>query len=142
MIKRKGTYVLFLTFDTQRTISVGALGEISLRPGMYCYVGSAMNGLDQRVGRHIAREKKLKWHIDYLTTSADLVEAAESYPDYVPECVLAEIASESGCEPAVKGFGCSDCKCYTHLFWVPPGSRQRLIDRANLKLWHVNSATH
>ena len=142
MIKRKGTYVLFLTFRSPLTVDVGALGEVFLEPGMYCYVGSAMNGLDQRVGRHLAREKKMKWHIDRLTVAADLVEAAESYPDFIPECTLASIASECGCIPAVKGFGCSDCRCPTHLFRVPPGSRQRLLDRTNLKLWQVNSATH
>ena len=142
MNRRKGTYVLFLTFSAPRTLEVGALGTVHLDAGMYCYVGSAMNGLDQRVGRHLSRDKKVRWHIDRLTLSADLVEAAESYPDCIPECELARIAVLSGCLPAVKGFGCSDCRCLTHLFWVPPGSRDNLLENANLKLWQVNSATH
>ena len=142
MIKRKGTYVLFLTFFSERRVSVGALGELTFGPGMYCYVGSAMNGLDQRVGRHLSRDKTARWHVDYLTLAADLVEAAESYPDFVPECELAALAESCGCVPAAIGFGCSDCSCRTHLFSTTLDSRQRLVDRANLKQWQVNSATH
>ena len=130
--KRRGTYVLFLTFNSSFSSEVGSLGHIYLPPGEYCYVGSAMGGLAHRLDRHLSKDKKIRWHIDRLTMAADHMVAFESYPDPVPECDLGAIAKESGCIPAVKGFGCSDCKCFTHLFSVPENARARLIKLAGL----------
>jgi len=129
---RKGTYVLVIALGADSDIRVGALGTLHFPRGEYCYVGSALGGLDQRVGRHLSREKPLKWHADYLTTVADSVEAYISYPDYIGECELARMALESGMEPAFDGFGCSDCRCRTHLFRVTDGSLERLLDKAGL----------
>ena len=75
MSVRKGTYVLFVTLGSDRNITVGARGPHLFKAGTYCYVGSAMAGLDQRLTRHLAHEKTLKWHIDYLTTVCDSSEA-------------------------------------------------------------------
>ena len=116
MSVRKGTYILSVTFDSDTNITVGALGPHLFKAGTYCYVGSAMAGLDQRLKRHLAHEKKLKWHIDYLTTVCDSCEAWESYPDPIPECVLAERMEALGGIPEMDRFGCSDCRCRTHLF--------------------------
>ena len=91
---RKGTYVLAINLGADKDIQVGALGTLFFEKGLYCYVGSAMNGLDQRVGRHLSEDKKLKRHADYLTIAADSVEAFISYPDSIPECDLASIATE------------------------------------------------
>lgn len=129
---RKGTYVLFITLEHSSNIIVGAKGPHLFQTGMYCYVGSAMAGLDQRLRRHLEHEKKLKWHIDYLTASYDSCEAWESYPDFVPECRLAEMAEACGGIPEMDGFGCSDCGCRTHLFRVSPEVRDRLIAEAGL----------
>lgn len=115
---RKGTYVLFITLLDSRDIEVGALGIQRFGKGTYCYVGSAMNGLDQRISRHKSKDKTLRWHADYLTVAADGVEAAESYPDPIPECELAMRMEACGAIPFIDGFGCSDCKCRTHLFKV------------------------
>ena len=113
---RKGTYILEIALGTDSDIRVGSLGELRFSRGTYCYVGSAMGGLDQRLRRHLSREKALKWHADYLTSSADSVEAYISYPDFIPECELASLAEGYGMHPTHKGFGCSDCRCRTHLF--------------------------
>ncbi|MDD3233606.1 MAG: GIY-YIG nuclease family protein [Candidatus Methanomethylophilus sp.] len=129
---RRGTYILVLTLAAPREVTVGALGSIRFPAGTYCYVGSAAGGLDQRVGRHLRHNKKLKWHIDYLTVIADRVEAYESYPDPVPECELARLAERSGGVPAVAGFGCSDCHCRSHLFWVDAEALAKLIPAAGL----------
>lgn len=136
---RKGTYVLVITLGSRLDARVGALGDLSFEPGLYCYVGSAMGGLDQRISRHLAREKKLKWHVDYLTTAADSVEALVSYPDPVPECALAETALRCGMEPAAEGFGCSDCRCRTHLFRAGPESIARLAEEAGLVSYNLIS---
>lgn len=129
---RKGTYVLVVSLGSDRTVRVGALGTVLFPAGDYCYVGSAMGGLDQRISRHLAREKRLRWHADYLTAAADRVSALESYPDFVPECDLARMAERCGMEPFAEGFGCSDCRCRTHLFRCDPDSIARLKEEARL----------
>jgi len=91
-------------------------------------VGSALGGLDPRIERHLRKDKVLKWHADYLTARADSVEAYISYPDYIQECELARMAEESGMVPSHKGFGCSDCRCRTHLFRTDADSMRRFCD--------------
>lgn len=130
---RKGTYVLFVTLDAGTEISPGALGLHFFDAGTYCYAGSAMGGLDQRLSRHLSRTKKLRWHIDYLTSVCGGCEAWESYPDPIPECTLARMAAECGGVPEMDGFGCSDCKCRTHLFRMDSRSIGKLLSRANLE---------
>ena len=133
MTVRKGTYVLCITLGADSVLDVGALGETCFLKGLYCYVGSALGGLDQRVSRHTSKEKGIRWHIDRLTTAADSVNAFESYPDYIPECMLAHMAEESGMMSVVEGFGCSDCRCRTHLFRSDTDSLDRLCADAGLK---------
>ncbi len=129
---RKGTYVLAIALGSDLDIEVGALGTLSFGKGIYCYVGSALGGLDSRVERHLRKDKVLKWHADYLTTRADSVEAYISYPDYIDECELARLAEQYGMEPSHKGFGCSDCKCRTHLFRTDAEHLRTFCERLNL----------
>ena len=131
-MKRKGTYVLVIALGGDMEIRVGALGTLHFEKGEYCYAGSAMGGLDQRLSRHLAKEKTIRWHIDNLTTVADSVKAYISYPDFIPECDLARFAEESGMIPVHKGFGCSDCDCDTHLFLIVKGSLQAFLDRTGM----------
>ena len=133
--KRRGTYVLFLNFLSDFSSDIGALGHIDLPAGQYCYVGSAMGGLEHRLDRHLSKEKKIRWHIDRLTIAADSMEAFVSYPDPVPECELARIAEDSGCTPVCPGFGCSDCRCRTHLFSVPSDAKSALLKNAALEAY-------
>ena len=136
---RRGTYVLTITLGSDREIAVGALGTFLFEAGTYCYVGSAMGGLDQRLRRHLTRDKVHKWHVDYLVAEATDVRALESYPDPVPECELARMALECGMEPSAKGFGCSDCRCRTHLFRADPASIARLSAEAGLVSFNLIS---
>jgi len=129
---RSGIYVLFIRFDTPKDVKVGVLGVIRFH-GDYCYVGSAMNGLDQRISRHLSKEKKIHWHIDNITVVADSIEAFESYSK--DECGLRRNAESSGMIPAVKGFGCSDCRCDTHLLRSDKKSRAELIENGSLALF-------
>lgn len=129
---RKGTYILEITLGSDLVTEVGALGTLTFLSGTYCYVGSAMGGLDQRVSRHMSKDKRVRWHIDRLTIAADSVRAYESYPDPVPECTLASMAMSCGMEPAADGFGCSDCRCRTHLFRTTPEGIARLVAEAGL----------
>ena len=125
---RKGTYVLFLRFDEPVGTEVGSLGRIDLEAGTYCYVGSAMNGLDQRVSRHLSREKIKRWHIDFLTSICNDMTAYEHEGDDPSECGLSELIQDIGGIPVVKGFGCSDCSCQTHLFKVDGKATRKALE--------------
>ncbi len=129
---RKGTYILLMAFSEDMDIQVGSLGTCHLDRGKYCYVGSAMGGIDQRVGRHLASTKGVRWHIDRLTMASDDKEAYISYPDFIPECDLAKIAEGCGAVPVIKGFGCSDCRCATHLFMMTDEVKEKMIIDAKL----------
>lgn len=139
MSVRRGTYILLVDLGADARIRVGALGEFLFGAGTYCYVGSAMGGLDQRLTRHLTRDKKERWHIDYLVSEAADVRAYESFPHPVPECTLARMAGECGMEPAAEGFGCSDCQCRTHLFRTDPESTARLVREAGLVSYNLIS---
>jgi len=56
---QKGTYILVVKLEKDKQIQVGKLGDFLFEKGYYCYVGSAMNGLEQRIGRHQSKNKKL-----------------------------------------------------------------------------------
>jgi Uri superfamily endonuclease len=123
---RKGAYALFVTISEDVTVSVGALGTLTIKKGEYCYAGSAMNGLDQRIRRHFSKEKKMHWHIDRLTTIAETIEAFVSFDR--DECVIAAMAEECGLLPVFEGFGASDCECGTHLFFVDERAKKQLLN--------------
>lgn len=63
---RKGTYALIVELKEEEEIEVGRLGVLSFKRGYYAYIGSAMGGLDGRIGRHLRKDKNKHWHIDYL----------------------------------------------------------------------------
>ena len=128
---RKGTYILILDMpETQ--MKFGALGIADIPEGTYCYVGSAMNGLDQRIGRHLSRNKKMRWHIDRLTEKCLRIEAYEAITHGTTECELGKLVLESGGSGFIKGFGSSDCKCSTHLFVLDERSKERLCSSSLL----------
>ena len=98
-------------------IAVGKLGSILFEPGCYCYVGSALNGLRGRVARHLRHEeKKTWWHIDYLLQHADVVEVVWALSSSRVECRMAGALLRHGLQ-YVPGFGASDCRCSSHLFY-------------------------
>ncbi len=105
----KGTYVLRIKVKKDLLLNVGALGKRRFEKGVYLYVGSAMNSLEKRVKRHIKKEKKKRWHIDYLTTVEDVeIEGAYVFREKRIEEKLSEALSEI-CK-SVDGFGASDMK--------------------------------
>lgn len=103
-------------------------GEVSIKlnrskaflsKGYYVYVGSAnIKRPYLRVIRHLVKgDKKLKWHVDYLTEACDPISALLC--GGVHENALYEIlASTDHVIPSIKGFGCSDYRGIheTHLF--------------------------
>ncbi len=112
----KGGYLLFIFLNRNRKIRIGKLGIISFKKGHYCYVGSALNNLDKRVSRHKSSDKKIHWHIDYLLQFAEIIRVRKIKTDKRVECAEARKLAKTY-EP-VKGFGCSDCSCKSHLFYL------------------------
>ncbi len=96
---------------------VGALGEKTFEPGLYAYVGSAQNNLELRVARHKRKSKRLFWHIDYLLKNPEVkvIDVLYELDGKAEECRIANLLAQNGCKP-VNGFGCSDCRCRSHLF--------------------------
>ena len=120
----RGSYLLLLTVTCCQHLSIGRLGEQTFPPGYYLYVGSAMRGLTARLSRHLRLRKRLHWHIDYLRRHADQVTALPIRATERLECALATALAEV-CQSGPVGFGCSDCKCPTHLFWLPENPLQQ-----------------
>ena len=122
----KGSYILLIKLDEDKDIQIGKLGNIPFKKGYYAYVGSALNGLEQRINRHLRQEKKKHWHIDYLLQNAEIVDIFYKVGNKKEECKLTNSLNDL---KSVKGFGCSDCSCDSHLFY---GSYDKIIDNINL----------
>jgi sugar fermentation stimulation protein A len=111
----RGTYVLVLKLNRPSVANVGSLGRIRLSGGYYTDVGSARKGMRSRLSRHLAREKRKRWHIDWLTTHPNVVPIAVATTGRTGlECEIAGLLSARA-EALVRSFGCSDCKCESHL---------------------------
>ena len=113
-----GTYALILKCDSNASMQVGHLGEIALRPGYYIYIGSAFGpgGVRGRVSRHLREDKPRHWHIDYLREYAHPIGVWHSYePEHLEHSWAQALYDTSRFSP-IRGFGCSDCKCFSHLF--------------------------
>ncbi len=111
-----GIYVLVVEITRPAEIQVGKLGRIWFAPGTYAYVGSAMRGIKARVHRHLRKEKRLRWHIDYLLSHPGVAVAGVYVWETTErrECEVARMLAVE-CE-VVPGFGSSDCRCRGHLF--------------------------
>ena len=114
----KGTYCLIISMKKSEKLDIGHLHNMhKYRKGYYVYIGSAMNSLVPRLNRHLSDEKKMHWHIDYLLKSPDchIRDILFNISEERIECDLAESISKDGEE--IPGFGCSDCRCSSHLIY-------------------------
>ena len=126
-----------MALNSEAAIAVGRLGwrhracrgnEITFPAGYYVYFGSARGGLSARVSRHLKREKRFHWHIDYLLQFAEVVEvwyAVEEHGEWAErkenmECLWCQVCRgmPQG-QILVPGFGSSDCRCPAHLVYFP-----------------------
>ena len=118
----KGTYCLCINVTKDRVIKIGALGELEFPPGNYIYVGSALNSLYPRLDRHLKHSRGehdvTHWHIDYLLRDPNVSIESIYMNDNGEklECAIADKIAEHG-EPTPH-FGCSDCRCVSHLYSV------------------------
>ena len=118
--KTKGLYLLVLRLKKREEISVGKLANTTFWPGIYLYVGRARSGLAGRIRRHVRKEKKLFWHIDYFLQSAKIEDIWIKDNDF-DECQVAHAIENQleGSFSPLKKFGSSDCRCSSHLIFVP-----------------------
>lgn len=118
-MNEKGIYCLVFR-NPGVTLRVGSLGDVVFSPGWHIYVGSALGQAGfSRVKRHIAlsaeKNKKPRWHVDYLLNSVSF-KLESVYCGRTEERLECSISGLLGRE-SVPGFGCSDCKCRSHLFY-------------------------
>jgi sugar fermentation stimulation protein A len=115
--KDRGSYLLILRLKRKTHVNIGRLGKVSFEKGFYIYVGSAMANLTKRIERHRCIRKQHHWHIDDLRAVAEFHSVLAIRSSARLECKIAKVFSEMA-EWAVPGFGCSDCSCESHLFWM------------------------
>ncbi|PLX79828.1 MAG: DUF123 domain-containing protein [Desulfuromonas sp.] len=117
MDSKPGTYILVLESSSDTIVEVGRWGLLELKPGYYLYVGSAFGpgGVRARVARHCRSKKSNRWHIDYLRAYTSLKSIWYCLdPEHLEHQWAEALADLHGMVP-IHGFGCSDCKCYSHL---------------------------
>jgi len=113
-----GLYIAVFSLDRRLQIRVGRLGEFTFAAGVWFYVGSAQRGLQARLDRHARRDKKCKWHVDYLSTRAVMLGAIIIPGPKERECTIAAELADLFERP-IPNFGTSDCRCGGHLFYAP-----------------------
>ena len=115
-----GSYCLLLFLAQRTRITVGRLGSFEFKRGYYLYVGSAFGpgGVSARVRRHLVRDKRKHWHIDYLRAEATVKAVWADCRDGNMEHQWAKglLKCSTECDP-IHQFGCSDCTCPSHLFY-------------------------
>ncbi len=145
--KTPGIYALTIRLARPAQLAYG--GETHAFPaGWYVYVGSALGGLEARVGRHLRTSQPKHWHVDALLAKGEVVDVqlllvprfgGSTVPRLEPalasqdhgvtaspsncssscECTIASAVGGWRRAEPVPGFGCSDCRCPTHLFHFP-----------------------
>ncbi len=125
----KGSYVLLIELTEEQTITTGSLKAIYFPGGYYAYVGSAMGGFKSRLNRHLRSNKKPHWHIDYLLEKASISSIILCETKDRAECPIAQALS---CQfDSVPGFGSSDCKCRSHLFFATDKMKTTIMATLN-----------
>ncbi|MFQ6095428.1 MAG: DUF123 domain-containing protein [Candidatus Bathyarchaeia archaeon] len=132
----KGVYVLMIFVPSERWIEVGKLGVHKFPGGYYAYTGSALGSgaasLEGRISRHLRKEKRKRWHIDFLLADEDVraVSALIIPTEKRLECeVNMYLRKAVNARILVPNFGSSDCSeaCVSHLLYL--GDDRNIVDR-------------
>jgi Uri superfamily endonuclease len=141
--REPGSYLLILTLPKPTQIQVGRLGRIRFGPGWYVYAGSAFGpgGLAARLRHHLKPVQKRHWHIDYLRAEAMVVEIWMTVgPPSREHDWAALLAKGPRAGKRVRGFGCSDCNCSSHLLHFDHRPGEDLISTklgAGITCWQL-----
>lgn len=126
--------MLLIQLPETESINVGSLKMIAFPRGNYAYVGSAMGGFKSRLNRHLKSDKKPRWHIDYLLNRAFISSIILVKTEERLECAIAQTLNRQFM--SVPGFGCSDCRCRSHLFLASEEMEPAILatlNRLNIK---------
>ncbi len=140
-----GVYTLLLFLSKEIILEIGKLGKQKFPVGHYTYTGSALGKgskiLNHRLSRHLRKEKRKFWHIDYLLANENVTIEAILVVETRKrmECEInIMIKSQNQALVPVKRFGATDCKnnCKTHLLYFPKVDKldliiQKLVSDAN-----------
>ena len=129
----KGCYCLIIEVKENKKIKIGKLGKIEFKTGFYVYVGSAMNSLESHLKRHLRKNKKLHWHIDYLLNHSKIDMIIYNISNKKIECEISQnMKNISG---NIDKFGCSDCDCTSHLYYFKKKSNaiESIINAYNMQ---------
>ena len=135
-----GYYVLVIRVKRGLTITTKGGKRFNLKPGIYAYIGSARGpgGIRARILRHLRKDKRKHWHIDYLTTNP-WVEVVAALSFTWEEKDLESILSNrlSKIYVPVKAFGSSDKRRDpSHLFYCGSESPE-IIDKCIDEIYRV-----
>ena len=129
-----GSYALTLFSSQKGSIQVGRLGQLSLERGYYLYVGSARGpgGVKARIAHHQKVASRPHWHIDYLRAVTRVDRVWCTYPRVSQEHRWARLIRKlPGAQMPLAGFGSSDCRCRSHLYFFKmrpaPGTLKPLL---------------
>jgi len=123
----RGTYALVIFLSRRTTMRIGKLGAFDFPRGYYLYIGSALNGLAARLARHLRKDKKKHWHIDYFLEQARVKEIWGHADDAPLEHMWANAAlALPNARIVAPRFGASDCNCTTHLIYFGKRLPQRM----------------
>ena len=113
MLLNDQIFTVLLKTHENITIEIGKLGIFTLPVGVYIYTGSAKKNMFSRISRHLEKEKKLKWHIDFVLANEHVTVEIINVSNKA-ECELNQLTKGS---MPIKKFGASDCKagCGSHL---------------------------
>lgn len=134
-----GCYVLLIELKDDKKTRVGKLGNFIFKKGFYAYVGSALNGLDHRIRRHIRKIKKKRWHIDYILDYAKIIDVFYKENEKKEECNIAKKFEEN--LDFIPKIGCSDCKCDSHLFFGNISKIRNILANLNTTKYCINKKT-
>jgi len=135
----KGSYILLIEAKKDMNIIIGKLGKIFFKKGFYVYIGSALNSLESRINRHLRSNKKIHWHIDYLLKYGDIIDVFYKENLKREECKISGEFEKK--LHFLKGFGCSDCKCNSHLFYGTYDEIINIIKKLKMKKYTFNENT-
>lgn len=127
----KGSYILLIHLNQDRSLQVGKKHILLFKKGYYVYVGSALNGIEQRIHRHLRSKKRIHWHIDYLLKYGKIKHVFYKESRRKEECEIAAFFARK--LASIKGFGCSDCRCKSHLFYGSQKTISSIIQELGMK---------
>jgi len=129
----RGSYLLVLYNNKPFAKEIGSLGEREFKKGYYVYAGSALRGMKSRIRRHLGKNKKRHWHLDYI--SPGCMKIVKIYRVRRKERI--EVLLTRGlmdiCDDYIPGFGASDTSMDSHFFYFS-GRPQRRREFLNLVL--------